>query len=48
MTFHFHMSGIVDLTGGGKAHVLISANYLFDNDGNLTVHVDKFVLKPIG
>jgi hypothetical protein len=42
------MSGIVDLTGGGKAHVLISANYLFDNDGNLTVHVDKFVLKPIG
>jgi hypothetical protein len=48
INFHFQMTGIVDLTSGGKAHVLISANFLFDNDGNLTVHVDKFELKPIG
>jgi hypothetical protein len=48
VNFHFQMTGIVDLTSGGKAHVLISANFLFDNDGNLRVHVDNFELKPIG
>lgn len=46
--FHFQMTGIVDLTSGGKADVLISANVLYDNDGNPTIHVDKFELKPIG
>jgi hypothetical protein len=45
--FHFHMTGKVDLASGGKAHILINANYHFDDNGNLTVHVDRFVLKPI-
>jgi hypothetical protein len=46
--FHFQMTGIVDLTSGGEAAVLVSASALYDNDGNPTIHVDKFELKPIG
>jgi hypothetical protein len=48
VNFHFQMTGIVDLTSGGKAHVLTTANFFFDNGGNVHIHVDKFELKPIG
>ena len=48
VTFQVVVTGIVELTSGGRAHVLGNANFNFDETGNLTVHVDRFEVKPIG
>jgi hypothetical protein len=41
-------NGFVDLTSGGRAKLLSTANAVFGSDGSLTIHVDRFELKPIG
>jgi hypothetical protein len=48
VSIQFHMEGIVDLTSGGKARALSTANYFFDNDGNAHIRVDRLELTPIG
>jgi hypothetical protein len=48
VSFQVQVTGIVDLTSGGRAHLLIRANFVVDNEGNVEVHVDRFALKPIG
>jgi len=42
------IQGIVELTSGGRAHVLNTAQVHVDKDGTVRVHVDRFVIKPIG
>jgi hypothetical protein len=44
----FHATGTVELTSGGRAHLLLVAKFHVDADGTLRVHVDKFEVKPIG
>ena len=43
-----NFGSILDLVGGGRAHMLGAGNIVFDALGNLTVHEDHFSLKPIG
>jgi hypothetical protein len=40
--------GIVELTSGGRARVLNTAEVKVDPDGTAHVHVDRFEVKPIG
>jgi hypothetical protein len=42
------IQGIVELTSGGRAHVLNTAQIHVHEDGTVRVHVDRFVIKPIG
>ena len=46
--FLFQITGMLELTSGGRAHLVSTANFVFDSEGNLTIHVDRFELKPIG
>ena len=46
--FLVQIVGMVELTSGGTAHYVATANYVFDPAGNLTVHVDRSELKRIG
>jgi hypothetical protein len=43
-----HVTGTVELTSGGLAHLLVNAQYHFYPDGSFAAHVDRFQLKPIG
>jgi hypothetical protein len=43
-----HVTGTVELTSGGLAHLLIVAKYHIEDDGSVRIHVDRFELKPIG
>jgi hypothetical protein len=47
-SFGGKITGIVDLTSGGRAHLLVLARFLVGNDGNFRVIVDRFELTPIG
>jgi hypothetical protein len=42
------IQGIVELTSGGRAHVLNTAQVHVEEDGTVTVHQDRLVVKPIG
>jgi hypothetical protein len=42
------IQGIVELTSGGRAHVLNTAQVHVEEDGTVRVHVDRFRIKPIG
>jgi hypothetical protein len=46
---HIQATGTLELTNGGLAHLVAVANLVTDPEGNLlSVHVDRFQLKPIG
>jgi hypothetical protein len=42
------IQGIVELTSGGRAHVLNTAQVHVEEDGTVRVHQDRLVVKPIG
>jgi hypothetical protein len=43
-----HVTGTMELTSGGLAHILVDAQYHVYPDGSFALHVDHFELKPIG
>jgi hypothetical protein len=44
----FKIQGIVELTSGGRARVLNTAQIHVEEDGTVRIHVDRFEVKPIG
>jgi hypothetical protein len=48
VNFYVQMTGLVDLTGGGRAQVLLTANFYVDDAGNAHIRTDRFELKPLG
>jgi hypothetical protein len=42
------IQGIVELTSGGRAQVLNTAQVHVEEDGIPRVHLDHFVIRPIG
>jgi hypothetical protein len=44
----FRIVGIVELADGGRAHMLEIAKVVIDENGDLTVRVERSELKPIG
>lgn len=44
----FRIVGIVELTGGGRAHMLELAKVVIDENGEVTIRVERSELKPIG
>ncbi len=46
--FKLHVTGTLELTGGGLAHLVVVAVLHIEPDGSVRVHVDRFELKLIG
>lgn len=48
VVFKGHVTGTLELTSGGRVHLVSQAVIRFQPDGTVRVIVDKFQLKPIG